>query len=181
MLATKDVQRQIAVTAVVTVKEPAFLVPVQRIVRRIQIQPDFFRRLLVRFQKQIHQQPIKRIRIRRNPLVAILGSRIRCAKLQPIERARTRQRKAPVPSLLPSLARQISLACQQRQHAVRAQGIVIVQIFIAQRQTINTLRHQLMHAVLDALRIAVIGETRRQPIQRSHTLINLTQQQAAAV
>jgi len=35
-------------------EEPAFLVPVQRHIRRVEIENDFFRSLGVRFQPQIH-------------------------------------------------------------------------------------------------------------------------------
>jgi hypothetical protein len=40
MPAAEDVQRQIAVTVVIAVKEPAFLMPVQRIVGRVEIEDD---------------------------------------------------------------------------------------------------------------------------------------------
>ena len=44
MSATEDVERQIAVTVVVAVKEAAFLMAVQRIVGRVEIEHDLARR-----------------------------------------------------------------------------------------------------------------------------------------
>jgi hypothetical protein len=44
MLATEDVQGKVTVAAVVAVKETTFLMAVERIIRRIQIQPDLARR-----------------------------------------------------------------------------------------------------------------------------------------
>jgi hypothetical protein len=51
MLSTKDVQRQITVFPIIAVKEPSFLLAVQGIVGRVDIQNDAFRNLGVRFQK----------------------------------------------------------------------------------------------------------------------------------
>src|SRR5690606_3994014 len=63
MLAAEDVQRQIAVTPVVAMEEPPFLVTMQWIIGRIQIQPDLPRWLLVGLEEHVYQQPIERVRI----------------------------------------------------------------------------------------------------------------------
>jgi hypothetical protein len=42
--AAEDVERQIAVAIIVTVEKAAFLMPVQRIISRIQIEDDLLRR-----------------------------------------------------------------------------------------------------------------------------------------
>jgi hypothetical protein len=46
-MAAEDVERQIAIVPVVTVKEPPLLVPLQRIVRGVQIQNNLLRRFRV--------------------------------------------------------------------------------------------------------------------------------------
>jgi hypothetical protein len=51
MLATEDVQRQVAVATVVAVEEPPLLLAVQRVVRRIQIQNDLPGRLRMGLQE----------------------------------------------------------------------------------------------------------------------------------
>ncbi|WP_419634950.1 hypothetical protein [Thiolapillus sp.] len=45
MLTTEDVQRQVAIAAVVAVEKTPFLLTVQRIIRRIQVEPDLARGL----------------------------------------------------------------------------------------------------------------------------------------
>jgi hypothetical protein len=58
---------------------------------------------------------------------------------------------------------------------------VIVQVFIAQRQPVDALRQHRFYSVLDALRIAAIGETRRHPPQQFDLAIRFAQQQSPAV
>jgi hypothetical protein len=52
----EDVKRQIAITVVITVKEPPLLISVHRIIGRIKVEDDFVRRSLVRLQEKIDQQ-----------------------------------------------------------------------------------------------------------------------------
>jgi hypothetical protein len=58
---------------------------------------------------------------------------------------------------------------------------MVVQIFIPQGQSLDSLGHQFLHAVLDLVRPAVIGEARRQARGQPQPPIDLPQQQAAAV
>ena len=53
MLTTEDVQRQVAIAAVVAVEKTPFLLTVQRIISRIQVEPDLARGLAVRLQEEI--------------------------------------------------------------------------------------------------------------------------------
>ncbi|MEZ5553242.1 MAG: hypothetical protein R3E82_20340 [Pseudomonadales bacterium] len=131
--------------------------------------------------EQVHQQPVKRLRIRSDLLVAITGRRGRCGQLQSIQRARSGQR---IPSVTVSLAvftREIPFTNQQRQHAVRAQPIVIVEICITQPQTVDALRHQRVDTVFDTVRITVIGEAAGESTEHAQPLIHLPQQQSATV
>jgi hypothetical protein len=41
MPAAEDVERQIAVTVIIAVEEPAFLMSMQRIVRRVEVENDW--------------------------------------------------------------------------------------------------------------------------------------------
>ena len=50
--------------------ESPFLVTMQRVVGRIEVQPDLARRLALRFNKQLHQQLIERLPARHDMLVA---------------------------------------------------------------------------------------------------------------
>ena len=91
-------------------------------------------------------------------------------QLQTVQRALAGQRLIQVP-----------LAAQQPQQRIRAQLLMIVQVFIAQRQTIDALRKHLRQAVLDQQRCTAIDETARQPAQKVDPAICLPQQKCSAV
>jgi hypothetical protein len=55
VIATEDIQRQIAVVAVVAVKKATLLFPVQRIIGGVQIEHDLLRWAPVRFDKELEQ------------------------------------------------------------------------------------------------------------------------------
>ncbi len=60
MPAAEDIKWQVAVAVVVAVEEPALLVAVQRIVSRVQVEHDLLRRLAVRVEKEVDEQPLDR-------------------------------------------------------------------------------------------------------------------------
>ena len=60
VLAAEDIQRQVAVVPVVAVEETPFLLPVQRVVRRIDIQHDARRWRRVGLQEQVDRQGVER-------------------------------------------------------------------------------------------------------------------------
>jgi len=55
MFVTKDIQWQVAITAIVTVKEPAFLISMKWIICRIDIQNDLGRGRIMGLKKKINQ------------------------------------------------------------------------------------------------------------------------------
>src|SRR5205823_14193202 len=90
MRAAEDVQRQIAVTVVITMKEAAFLMPVQRIVGGVEVENDLLWRVSVRLEKQID---IQRFDLGSVPGDAAVARQLRSAQLQPIERRFAGQRR----------------------------------------------------------------------------------------
>jgi len=92
-----------------------------------------------------------------------------------------RQRLASIPLSRPALSRRIGLLGQDRQQRIFPQLVVIVQIFIAQRQRKHPLRHKFLHRVLDPLRIAMVGKAGGQPLHDLHPLLHLPQQQSTGV
>jgi hypothetical protein len=60
LLAAEHVERQIAIAVVIAVKEAAFLMAVQRIVRGVDIKNNRRRRNLVRFKEQRNELPFNR-------------------------------------------------------------------------------------------------------------------------
>ena len=161
--------------------EAALLTAVQRIVRGVQVQPDLLRRLGVGVQEDVRQHAVQRVRVRRDAMVAVPGDLFRLAQLQPVQRARARQRTAPVPLPRALRAGRVRLADQQRQQAVAAQRVVVVQILVAQRQPVHPLRHQLPRRVLHLPAVAMILEAARDPGHQPQPPVHLAQQHAAAV
>ena len=88
---------------------------------------------------------------------------------------------AAIPRPRPRRAGRVRLARQQRQQAVRAQRVVVVDIFVAERDPVDPLRDQLRQRVLDLSRMAEIREAARHPIQQGEPPIHFPQQHAAAV
>ena len=72
---------------IVAVEETPFLLPMQRIVGRVQIQDDFFRRLLVGLEKDLHQQAVHGSVIQHDFFVALLPTGRLFGQFQPIQGA----------------------------------------------------------------------------------------------
>ena len=138
----ENVQRQVTVTVVVAVKKPAFLFPVQRIVRRVQIQHQHLGRLPLPADKLGHKQ----IRYCRRPQHHFLVSRQRSLPvLQAIQGALAGQWLALVFLPHPIRSRRIGLLAQDRQQRVRPQALVVIEILIPQRQPEDPLPHHRLH------------------------------------
>ena len=75
----------------------------------------------------------------------------------------------------------IRLANQHRQHAISAQVVVVVEIFVTQRNTKHALCDQVAHGVFDTLLNPVIPEALTDTIQQADPLIDLAQQQSTTV
>ena len=64
---------------------------------------------------------------------------------------------------------------------ITPQLLVIVQVFVAQRQPVHPLRHQFFHPVLGVRRVAMVPQTGGQLGHDPRPLLHLAQQQAARV
>src|SRR5207245_1561996 len=94
----------------------------------------------VRFQEDLDQQRVDSLG-RVGDLVIALGERRTGRReLHPVQRALPRQRLGDLP-----------LARQQSQQRVFAQLLVVIQVFVAQRQSVNPLRQHLVQLILDHL------------------------------
>ncbi len=62
-----------------------------------------------------------------------------------------------------------------------SQLVVIIQVFIPQRQSVHPLRHQLLDPVLDSLRVPMVRETSRKLGEDSRPLLHLAQQQSSRI
>ncbi len=122
--AARHVQRQIAVVVIIAVEEPPFLMTVQRIVRRIEVEHDLPRRPPMGLHEQVDQQGLDR-----RAVVAdlVILRRLRTTQLQTVQGALARNRRTVRPLRL-------ELAQQHRQQRVMPQMVVIVEVLVAQRQ-----------------------------------------------
>jgi hypothetical protein len=74
-----------------------------------------------------------------------------------------------------SLAQRIGFAAGHGQQGVAAQLVVIVEVFVAQRQPCDALSQQLLELMIHKARIALILETFSQRTRHSQTMVSLTQ------
>ena len=135
MPAAEHVKRQIAVAVVVAVKEPAFLLAVQRIVGGVEVEHDLARRLGVRVEKQLDEQPSRSPPRRGRSCDSAAALPAARRMLQAVQRALARQRRR-------RLAVALELAEQHAQNRIAAKFIVVVEVLIAQRQAEDALRDQ---------------------------------------
>ena len=172
MVAAEDVERQVAVAAIVAVEEATFLGAVQRIVGGIQVEHDLLGRRRVRVEEQLDEQPLDRGRVVADLVVArrLPGRRV----LEPVEGRLAGQRRA-------AGATGGELAHGRGQHRVVAQLIVVDQILVAQRQAEHALADQGGEAVLDLVRRAVIGEAGGEPPDQADRPVGGAQQQRPGV
>ena len=115
---TEHVERKEAVVVVVAMKEPSLLLPMHRVIRRIEVQNDTLRSPLVGGNELLDHLPVDRY-----------GHLSLGTVLEPAQRRGTGQGTIAFHSRL-----------QQR---VMSQGIMIIQIFVAQRQAVHALPHHL--------------------------------------
>ena len=115
-----------ALPVIVAMEETPFLLAMQGVVGGVQIENDVRGRARVRFDEQVHEQLLDRGAVATDLVVeagslstAPGGSRSTC---------RRRERKA-----------RLQLARQHRKQRIVPQGVVVVEILVAQRQTENPL------------------------------------------
>ena len=106
------------------VEEALRLMAVERDVGRVQIEHDLLRPVGVRLNKQVDQQPVQNF-ARVADLVIATGA---ANQFPPVQRALAGQRLV-----------QGALAAEQSQQRIRAQLLMIAEIFIAQRQPVDAL------------------------------------------
>jgi len=102
-------------------------------------------------------------------------------EFQAIQRALAGQRLALVTGTGPIFTGRIALAHQHGQQGILTELVVIVEVFVAQAQSIHPLGDQFLDGMLDPLRIAVIGETRRELADDAADPLRLPEQQGPGV
>ena len=156
LIAAEDIERQKAVVVIIAVEKATLLAAVHRIVRTIEVQHQFLRRVLSGSDEALHQ------RLMRRPSPAPVRR-----PLQTANRRGTGQTPIPTASRL--------------QHQIVAQNLVVVDVFIAKRNGEHPLAQQTREAMLDLACLAPVRQTTAQPRLQSNTTVRQTQQQRPAV
>jgi hypothetical protein len=102
-------------------------------------------------------------------------------QLKAIQRALPREGVTLVSFSWTLLAGRVDLADQRRQQRVCAKVIVIVEVFIPERDAEDTLGQELELGVLNQTLIAIVDETISESLQQLRTSRDLTKQQSAPV
>jgi hypothetical protein len=169
MPAAEQIERQVAVAIVVAVKEPAFLMAVQRVVGRVEIENDRLGRACVRLQEEVDEQDRDRRRVMAD-LVIARGDLAR--ELKPVQRRLARHRRAVA-------AASLKLGRQHRHQRIVTKLVVIVQVFVAERDAEHALPDERGDRVFDEPWVSRVAETSRKPPNQIQTSIRSAQQQAA--
>jgi hypothetical protein len=172
MTTTEHVERQVAVTAIVTVKEPPLLLAMERVIGRVEVEDDLLRWPLVRLQEQIDEQVGERRRVVTDLMIAVIGPQR--GVFQPVERALAGERRAVRPLRLEPVG-------EQREHRVVAQLVVVVHVLIAQGDADDPLSHQGRQHVHHLVLLAVVLKARGDPLDQADRAIGVAQQQPAPV
>jgi site-specific DNA recombinase len=177
----EEVQRQVAVLAVVAVEEAPLLVAVHRIVRGVGVDDDSPRGRIVRLQHQLDKESVDRTRVGRHLLVLAVALRILRAQLHAVERALACQRLAAV-ALPPTRGtRRIGLADDGGEQRVAPQFVVVEEVLVAEHEPEDALRDQVLDRVIDALLLAGVAKAGGELRQYAPPRFELAQQQRAPV
>jgi len=171
MPAAKHIERQVAVTVVIAVEEPAFLMAVKRIVGGVEVEDDLIGRCRMRLQEQIDQQ-----RLDRRPLMAdlvVTGGDL-ARQFEPVQRRFACRRRA-------ILAPGFELARQDRHQRIVTKLVVIVEVLVAERDAEHALTDERGDRVFNEPWIPSVAETSREPSNHIQRPVRSAQKQAARV
>jgi len=156
---------------IVAVEEPAFLVAVQRIVGGIEIENDLRRRTPMRLHEEIDEQHLDRRRI---VAYLVIASRFGPAQFDAVQ-CRFAGQRCTVRAL------RRKLAGDNRQHRIVPQFIVIVEVFIAQRDADHPLQHHRADLMLHQFRHPRVDEARSEPLGQPDRPVRLAQQHCTGI
>ncbi|CAB4243990.1 protein of unknown function [Methylacidimicrobium sp. AP8] len=143
LIASKDVERQIAVGVVVTMEEALRLMSVKGDVGRIQIEHHLLRGLGMRLEVEIDQKTVDRFGRVVDLVVALASTH----QLQPVERA-----------LAGQILFQIAFPAQESNQRIGPQLLMVVEVFVAHRNPEDALGKHLPYPMHNAFRMASIHE-----------------------
>ena len=159
MIAAENVQRKIAIVLVIAMEEAAELVAVDRVVGGVEVQNDPLGGRGVGLEEEGDQEPFDVMGVADDLLVAALVVGADGREFEAVERALAGQRLAAVAKPLPGLPGGIALADDGGEQGVGPEVVVVVEVFVAQRQAVDALGEEFLQRVFNEVGIAMIGET----------------------
>ena len=176
VIATEDVQRQVAVGIVVAVEEAAQLVTVPHEVRRVQVQNDPRGWDGVLPQEGRDEEGLQGVEVGHDLLVAAWGVGPDGGELQAVEGALAGQRLAAVVGALAVLAVGVLLADEDGQ-----EGVVVVEVLVAQAEAEEALLEEFGEGMLDLVGVAVVGEAAGELVDEVELGFDLAEEEVARV
>ena len=152
--ADKGKERQIAVAAIVAVKETSFLLTVERIVTGIQIDDHLFAMLGQTAHPLAQKGVLDRLVVGADLMVTCFFI---VAEFQPVEGLSAGQGLALVLGSTPSCQR-ILFTNHHGKERIESQKIMIIEILVASGQPQQTLGNEFAHGVFDQERVAQIAK-----------------------
>ena len=162
-------------------KEAALLMAVEGIIRGIEVQDDAIRDLIEAVEKEVYEKSIDRLGVHRDAAVSVVGSLFGQSPLESIQGAAAGQRNPVISRSASLLAGGIGLATAGRQQGISAKMIVIIEVFVAQSQSEDSLTQQILDRMLDPFLDSVIFETLRKAFEDSDSLIDVAQKHGTAI
>src|SRR5262245_16591124 len=153
----------------------------QRVVGGVQVQHEALRRHQVLLEEGLDEKGLQGIEMGDDLLVAAAGVGPHRSEFEAVERALAGQGPAAVAAPQTLVALGIFLADQDGQEGIVAQGVVVVEVFVAQAQAEDTLPQEFRERVFDPLGVAVIAEAARELLDEAELVLDFAQQQAARI
>jgi len=153
----KAVQRQVAVGPIKAVKISPFLFAMERIIGGIKIQHDLAAFTCNGFDSTLEEQLFDLIGLGLDFVVSLVDGL--STQLQTIKHRMSGQRFAFIALQKPIASQRIAFAADQCLQRIASQVVMIIEIFVAQYQSVNPLSDQLDHAVLDIALVPVVDKT----------------------
>src|SRR4051812_34162052 len=156
MPAAEHVKGQVAVAIIVAMEKAAFLMAVDRVIGRVQVQDDLARGLCPEgVEEEVDEHGLDRSSV--VPDLVIARGGIGWSMLQPVERALASEQRG-------SGVIRLEAAQQSPQHGVMAQVVVVDQVLVPERQAEDALPHEAPHPMGDESWMTTIAKARGEPV-----------------
>lgn len=181
MITTEDVQRQVAVAIIVAVEKPSFLLPVQRIIRSVEIKNNLLGRRIEASQEYLYEKLVYLSFVHHDFLVPIGIQQVARLQFQSVQRALPGECATVISTVLPVSSGWIGLAAYRSKKRIRSQRLMIVQIFVSEAQREYPLRNQITNRMFDISFVSHIGQTCGEGIKKAVRQINLPEKKCTGV